>query len=109
MPCENKTNKGKLFAKALMDDSALVVPPPSRLLTIPPEVRLEIYDIYFATRSYNNDPGIPQRFVDPTAKTETGLIRSLVDRKVPVSSVPLDTRDMRYEKRTHWILCSKES
>ncbi|MDI1493522.1 MAG: hypothetical protein OHK93_005312 [Ramalina farinacea] len=69
----------------------MVAPPPLRPMTLPSELRLEIYDIYFATRSYNGDPEIPQRFRDPTAKTETGLIRSLVDR-LEVQSDDFDSR-----------------
>ena len=90
MPCENNTNKEKPFAKARMGPT-LVAPPPVRLMTIPSEVRLEIYDIYFAIPSYNDNPGIPQRFRDPTAKTETGLIRSLWDR-LEVQSDDFDSR-----------------
>ena len=103
MPCENNTNKEKPFAKARMGPT-LVAPPPLRLMTLPSEVRLEIYDIYFAIPSYNDNPGIPQRFRDPTTKTETGLIRSLVDR-LDVKSDDSDSR--RETSNLNLLLVSK--
>ena len=101
MPCENQAYEEEPFAQAPMGTASVA---PSRLLTLPAEVRLEIYDIYFATRSYNDDPGIPKRFVDPTAKTESGLIRSLVDR-FQVNSDDFDSR--RETSNLNLLLVSK--
>ena len=90
MPRQENANNEQPLAQSRTEPT-MIVKATSGLLNLPPEVRLEIYDIYFASRSYSDDPGIPQRFRDPTAKTETGLIRSLVDR-LEVKSDEFDSR-----------------
>lgn len=90
MSYENIFRKENPLAQS-HEGPALSPTAPSGLLTLPPEVRLQIYDIYFAGLSYNGDTRIPQRFRDRTARTESSLVRALVDR-LEVKSDEFDSR-----------------